>query len=89
MSDDRGMLFPYRERNHYSFWMKDMQFPLDIVWIDDKTIIEIHKNVPIPVGESLPFYRPQEPVDKVLELNAGTTDKYGIQVGDAIKILTR
>ena len=88
LAADHGMLFVYDHKEIYSYWMRNMHFPIDIIWIDDQTIVDIAKNVPVsdkPVGE-LPIYHPIAPVDKVLELPAGTSDRFGIIIGDKIII---
>lgn len=88
LAPDRGMLFVYDHKERYPFWMRAMRFPIDIVWIDDRTIVDISKNVPVsdkPV-EQLPLYHPNVPVDKALEINAGLSDAYGISIGDSVKI---
>lgn len=85
---DHGMLFVYDHKEKYPFWMKNMHFPIDIIWIDDRTIVDITKNVPVsnnPI-DSLPIYYPAVPVDKILEINAGLSDIYSISVGDRVKI---
>lgn len=79
-----GMLFIFQEKGNYHFWMKDMQFDLDIVWIADSRIVGIEKNVSHARGR-LRVARPVVKVDKVLELNAGVVDARGIKVGDAVK----
>ncbi len=90
LASDSGMLFIFPEAKKYTFWMKGVKFPLDFIWIKDKLVIDITKNVPIPnIGQedqNLPIYRPKEPIDSVLELNAGFADTYEIKVGDKIKI---
>lgn len=90
MNPDQGMLFVYDHPEQFQFWMKGMQFPLDFIWIRDKTIVDITKNVPAPKNptDQLPIYHPAVPVDKVLELPAGTTDRMGITVGDIVEIDT-
>ncbi len=88
LAADHGMLFVYDHKEVFPFWMKNMRFPIDIIWIDDRTIVDISKNVPVsdkPVTE-LPIYHPNVPIDKVLELPAGTTDRVGIIIGDKITI---
>lgn len=81
------MLFLYGKPDSYHFWMKGMAFPLDIVFIRDSTIVSIARNVPPPNGDGdLPRYASDEPADKVLEINAGLCDKYGIQEGDRVEI---
>lgn len=85
---DQGMLFIYDHKERYPFWMRNMRFSIDMIWIDDTTIVDITKNVPLsdkPV-EDLPIYHPVIPVDKVLELPAGTADRFGITVGNRITI---
>lgn len=84
----RGMLFVYDHKERYPFWMRNMKFPIDIIWIADTTIVDITKNVPVsdkPV-EQLPIYHPVVPVDKVLEITAGLSETYGFAVGDTVKI---
>lgn len=88
LAPDRGMLFVYDHKERYPFWMRNMKFPIDIIWIADTTIVDITKNVPIsdkPV-EQLPIYHPVVPVDKVLEITAGLSETYGFVVGDTVKI---
>lgn len=86
---NRGMLFVFDTKQQYSFWMKDMNFPLDIIWLDDKTIVDISKNVPVEKRYPPPTYTPQKPVNRVLEINAGLSDKYGFQIGDTVTYLKR
>lgn len=82
---DRGLLFLFPAKDRYAFWMKDMHFPLDILWIDDDTIIDISENVPIPLTATyLPRYQPKAPVNRVLEINAGEAKKYGILPGQKV-----
>jgi uncharacterized protein len=84
-----GMIFVYEQPGIYAFWMIDMQFPLDFVWIGAGcAVVDVTPNVPPPQpGQSpgdLPRYRPTEPVRYVLEINAGDIALAGIQVGDAV-----
>ncbi len=69
------------------FWMKDMKFSLDLIWIKNQTIIAITKNVPYPKNGAaqLPLYYPPSAIDSVLEVNAGWTDRHQIVVGDEVK----
>lgn len=84
LKEDEGMLFVYSDKNFYAFWMKDMQFPLDFVWIDNDTVVDITKSVPFYATGEIPTYTGRQPYDKVLEINAGMTDKYGINIGDRV-----
>ncbi len=78
-----GMLFEFPQKGVYSFWMKDMKFNLDILWISGGTVVKIAKNVPYSDGTSRPLI-PAMRSDKVLEINAGLSDRIGIKIGDKI-----
>lgn len=88
LAPDHGMLFVYDHKEVFPFWMKNMRFPIDIIWIDDKTIVDITKDVPLSTKpiEQLPIYHPVVPVNKVLELPTGTADRVGINIGDQVII---
>lgn len=87
LAEDTGMLFVYDHPEQYGFWMKGMRFPIDILWISDKTIVDITKNVPVATDDFLPTYTPKLPVNQIFEINAGQSDGLGIQIGDTVKIL--
>ncbi len=83
-----GMLFPFEKEGNYSFWMKDMKFSIDIIFIKENKIIKIFNNVPYPKSnnEELPIYTPSGLSDMVLEINAGLSDKYKFKNGDRVEI---
>lgn len=90
LPEDHGMLFVFNHKEQYTFWMKEMKFPLDMLWIEDNTVIDISKNVPIPVpGQNLPLYSPKRPANRVLEVDAGTADRLGIREGDVVTYLKK
>ena len=85
-----GMLFIYEQESRFSFWMKEMQFPLDIVWIGANcTVVDVALDVPPPEQgqtlEELPRFSPKEPVQYVLEINAGEFSASGIGLGDPVQ----
>ncbi len=83
LAENSGMLFVFPASFKYGFWMKDMNFPLDMVWIRDGKVVGVTADVPPPSGFlSLPSYFPPEAVDEVLEINAGTAAKLDIKAGD-------
>jgi uncharacterized membrane protein (UPF0127 family) len=90
---NEGMLFVFGTGSIQSFWMKDMNFPLDMIWISGNTVVGFTQNVPAPAPGTalwnLPVYVSPENTDKVLEVNAGTVAKYNIRVGDAVTIGVR
>lgn len=87
---DQGMLFPYDHKETYNFWMRGMLFPLDFIWIDGKIIADLTENVQPPQnGENPVVVKPAVPVDKVLEVSAGTINRLGITIGDRVDFLDR
>lgn len=84
-----GMLFIFPSSSIAKFWMIDMQFDLDFIWINDGKVVEITPNVPKPepgmLSSELPTYQPSVPVNAMLEVNAGFAAQQGIQVGDVVK----
>ncbi len=76
LPDNVGMLFIYEDDDVRSMWMKNTYIPLDILFVrDDGSIARIAKNTE-PL--SLDSISSGEPVSYVLELNAGITDRFGI-----------
>lgn len=86
IEDNQAMLFVFKTPAYYSFWMKNMKFPIDIIFIKGNTIIDIFENVPVVKSGELPVYTPKGKADKVLEMNSGLTKKYGIKVGDKVNL---
>ena len=86
LPDGQGMLFRYDEPGIQGFWMPDMHFDIDIVWIRAGRIVHVEPDVPHAVAGSLPVYRPSEPADLVLEVAAGTARRLGWRVGDAVQV---
>ena len=82
-----GMLFVFPDSQVRRFWMPDMQFDIDILWIQDKTVVDISEQVPKPLPEQkvLPTYSPTQPVNRVLELPAGKASELGIGIGASVE----
>ena len=89
MPQDQGMIFIFDQAAKYPFWMKEMKFPLDIIFIRDNKIVQIFQNVPAPKDSKtqLPIYQPVAPADRVLEINAGLSKKYDFKKNDEVKIV--
>lgn len=84
---NEGMLFKFDTPGDYGFWMKDMKFPIDMVWIVNGKVAGVTKNaVPEPEKSmfSLTVYHPPIPVDTILEINAGEAEQYGISAGSTV-----
>lgn len=92
LATDAGMLFVFENGRASSFWMRDMRFALDFVWIGDGCeVIEIHADVPAPPAGTdaglLQTYSSEAPARYNLEINAGEAAKRGVEVGDAVKFI--
>lgn len=81
LADNTGLLFIFPVPGYYPFWMKDMRFPIDIIWIGaDKKVVGFSENLS---PESYPkTFAPPSPVQYVLEVNAGWVKERGIVIGD-------
>lgn len=85
LEEDRGMLFIFPVADIYRFWMPDMHFPLDIIWIHDGEVVDISRNVSNDFDpENLRFYSPHTKSERVLEVNAGFAEKHGIEIGNPV-----
>lgn len=86
LGKDQGMLFIFDKPGDLTFWMKDMKFPIDIIFINGNRIVSIAENAPAPKSpeETLPLYRATGPADKVLEINAGLAKEYDLKPGDTL-----
>ncbi len=83
MHEDHGMLFVLNASQENAFWMKDMQFPLDIIFIGgNMQIIEILEN--LQPCKQCPVYFPKGQPAFALEINAGLANKRGIALGDTL-----
>lgn len=79
-----GMLFIFPDKDVRTFVMRNMNFPLDIIWIDGDEIKKISKNLP-PEGENPAIiYSSEFPVEYVLEVNGGFADDNGVAAGDKV-----
>lgn len=81
LRSDQAMLLVFDRDDKWSIWMKDMNYPIDIIWLDkDKKVVYIVKNAP---PESYPYeqFVPKQEARYVLEVPAGTTAKKAINIG--------
>lgn len=85
LDDYSGMLFLYEEKALYTYWMKGMSFPIDIIWLDGSVIVGFSENLPTEEPPTT-IYAPPLPVDRVLEVQAGFVEKNGLLVGDRLDI---
>lgn len=88
LAENNGMLFTFEEPGYFPFWMKNMQFPIDIIYARDNKIVTILSNVqPLTSENDSPIiYYPDEPADTVIEVTAGFAQKNNLKKGDQITI---
>lgn len=89
MGDGDGMLFVFPKRGLYPFWMKDMSFDLDIVWLDGETVVDV-ATLPRSIqadGSRAAWVSRHVPLrlaDRVLEMKAGLARAYHLGRGTRV-----
>lgn len=81
LAQNQGMLFIFEKKGIYPFWMKDALISLDIIWIDENTVVYIVENT---TPKSFTRLTPDREANYVLELNGGQANKLKIQKGTKI-----
>ncbi len=85
----QGMLFVFATPDYYTFVMRDMDYPIDIIWVKNGEIVEIAPNLApekgVPEAE-LTRYRPRMSATHVIELPAGFVEKHNVKIGDTVKL---
>ena len=83
LPENTGLLFVFDTTDNHSFWMKEMNFPIDIIWFDDHwRVVDITTNA---LPKDFPrTYRPRSPVRYVLEVNGGFITAHRITIGTQI-----
>ncbi len=86
---NEGMYFIFDTPGLYGFWMKDMRFPIDLVWISGGKIVGFEENMQPPadvntLDSGLKNYLPPENIDRVLELHVGRVALLKARVGEMV-----
>jgi uncharacterized membrane protein (UPF0127 family) len=85
--EDEGMFFVFDSPAMYKFWMKNMKFSIDMIWLNENyTVTHIDKAVMPCSTEPCETYSPDTPAKYVVEVKAGIADKLNIEVGDKAEI---
>lgn len=85
LPENGGMFFVFPEDDYHGIWMKEMLFPIDVLWIDAVgRIVHIEKS--LQPGSFPKTYFPQIPARFVLEVGALFTEVHGVHVGDRIAL---
>jgi len=85
LAPDQGMLFIFEKECLPGIWMKNVRFPLDILWLDqNKTIVDIKKNA-LLCGAYCEVFYPREGSKFVIEVNAGFANKYQLSTSQSVE----
>ena len=85
LAPDSGMLFVYKDKDIRYFWMPNMSFALDVLWIADGTVVGLQENIPYQADNgSIPRFQSNASVDMVLEVNAGWIAQNKAKIGDLL-----
>ncbi len=80
--DNEGMLFVFAQEDRYGFWMKNMKFPIDIIWLDsERKVVDIKENAE-PCSEVCETYYPKGKAKYVLEVKAGMAREIDLNFED-------
>lgn len=85
LEPNEGMLFVFSTPGAYGFWMKDMLFPIDIIWFDkDYRVVDLWEHA---TPESYPkVYIPQKEAKYVLEVVSGFSSAHAVKYGDLLEL---
>ncbi len=76
-----GMIFVFRKEDYHKFWMMNVKFPLDFIWIgSNKTVVDVTENAQLCLVNCTNFTS-KEKAQYVLEVNAGFIKENKILIG--------
>lgn len=86
LKDGAGLFFIFDSADTHGIWMKEMNFPIDIIWLSStKQVVYIEKDVS---PETYPeVFQPTRNAQYILEVPAGFVKKWGIKIGDQATLL--
>ena len=90
LQENQGMLLVFGKTGKHGIVMRNMEFPIDIVWLSNGEVVDIAPKVPIESDvseEKLIRYYPRKESNAVLELSAGWAEKNGVKIGEKIKVI--
>lgn len=85
IGSNQAMLFSFEKMGTYPFWMKDMQFPIDILWLNAEFRV-VHIEVGIEPSTYPKSFSNTEPAQYVLELQAGRSAELGLKIGSRLQL---
>jgi uncharacterized membrane protein (UPF0127 family) len=89
MAQDHGMLFIFQTEDYWSFWMYEMNFPLDMIWFNaNRQAVFFEQNLPPCNPTACPVFTPTAKALYVLEVNAGFIAEHRISLGDTFTFVS-
>ncbi|MCR4326123.1 MAG: DUF192 domain-containing protein [Candidatus Roizmanbacteria bacterium] len=88
MGENEGMLFTFPVSGTWTFWMKDMLFDLDFIYIKDQQVIALKEHIPAPKNNNgkVAIIEPSKEFDWLVEVHAGWVEKNSITIGQRVEI---
>ena len=89
LADNEGMVFLFSSASEQVFWMKDVEYSIDIIWVKDNEVVGFvtaHPENPLIPLANYQRYTSPSTVDTVIELPAGATQQIGLQIGDNVVV---
>lgn len=88
IEEDQAMLFLFEDEDIHPFWMKNMRFPIDILWLDgERRIVHLEVSVPPCFREPCPSYAPAAAAAYVLELQSGFAEAHRLRESDRLEFI--
>jgi uncharacterized protein len=83
LGKNQGMLFVFDESGKHGIWMKEMKFPIDIIWLDGNLkVVDLKRNIS---PDTFPeVFESKTDANFVLEVNSGFADKHDISIGSEL-----
>ena len=89
LDEGKGVLFVFGSERRHGFWMKNMKFSVDMLWISaDGRVVHVEHSVPACREDPCPGYAPSEKAKYVLETRANFSAENGIDIGSMAAIYT-
>jgi len=85
-----GMVFPFSLLGKHAFVMRNMNFPIDIIWLKKGEVVDYAPNVQIEPDHNESTYiryTPRTDDDMVLELPAGWAQAHDLRIGDKMTLV--
>ncbi|WP_107670883.1 DUF192 domain-containing protein [Cyanothece sp. BG0011] len=86
LEKNRGMIFVFEQLRPVRFWMKNVNIPLDMIFLANGRVRAVFPNVPPCSVDPCPTYGPENLVNQVIELAGGRATELGIEPGDQLDI---